>query len=94
MLHNSPEVAGNEGGYKEFREEGGPTGKAVEGRERIGLIAGNGRFPILFAQSARAKGVSVIAVGIKDEASPEIEKYVDKLYWVGVARIGKLIKTF
>lgn len=33
-------------------------------------------------------------MGIKDEASPEIEKYVDTLYWVGVAKIGKLIKTF
>ncbi len=40
------------------------------------------------------KGLDVIAVGIKGEASPEIEKYVDKLYWVGVAKIGKLIKTF
>jgi len=61
--------------------------------ERLGLIAGNGRFPILFAQSAKAKGVNLIAVAIEDEASPEIEKYVEKLYWVGVAKIGKLIKT-
>jgi UDP-2,3-diacylglucosamine hydrolase len=61
--------------------------------KRLGLIAGNGRFPILFAQSAKAKGINVIAVAIKDEASPEIEKYVEKLYWVGIARIGKLIKT-
>ncbi len=61
--------------------------------ERIGLIAGNGRLPILFAQSAKARGINVIAVGIEDEASPEIEKYVEKLYWVGVARIGKMINT-
>lgn len=61
--------------------------------ERLGLIAGNGRFPVLFARSAKAKGVSVVAVAIEDEASPEIENYVDKLHWVGVARIGKLIKT-
>ncbi len=61
--------------------------------QRLGLIAGNGRFPILFAQSAKAKGINIIAVAIEDEASPEIEKYVEKLYWVGIARIGKLIKT-
>ena len=61
--------------------------------ERLGLIAGNGRFPILFAKSAKAKGINVIAVAIKDEASPEIEKYVEKLHWVGIAKIGKLIKT-
>ncbi|ODS31871.1 MAG: hypothetical protein SCARUB_03016 [Candidatus Scalindua rubra] len=68
-------------------------GELLRKMERLGLIAGNGRFPILFAQSAKAKGISLIAVAIEDEASPEIEKYVEKLYWVGVARIGKLIKT-
>ena len=30
---------------------------------------------------------------MRDEASPEIEKYVEKLYWVGIAKMGKLIKT-
>ena len=62
--------------------------------EKLGLIAGNGRFPILFAKGARDNKVPVIAVGIFNEASPEIEQYVDKLYWVGVAQIGKLIKIF
>jgi DUF1009 family protein len=38
--------------------------------ERLGLIAGNGRFPILFAQSAKAKGIEIIAVAIEGEASP------------------------
>ena len=61
--------------------------------ERLGLIAGNGRFPILFAQSAKAMGIKVIAVAIEGEASPEIEQYVEKLYWVGVAKMGKLIRT-
>ena len=61
--------------------------------KRLGLIAGNGRFPILFAQSAKARGVNIIAVGIEGEASPEIEQYVEKLYWVGIAKMGKLIKT-
>lgn len=62
--------------------------------EKLGLIAGNGRFPILFAKGARANNVPVIAVGIEGETSPEIEQYVEKLYWVGVAQIGKLIKVF
>ncbi|KHE91697.1 MAG: UDP-2,3-diacylglucosamine diphosphatase LpxI [Candidatus Scalindua rubra] len=61
--------------------------------ERLGLIAGNGRFPILFAKSAKAKGISVIAVAIEGEASPEIEQYVEKLYWVGIAKMGKMIRT-
>lgn len=62
--------------------------------ERLGLIAGNGRFPILFAQSAKDRGISVIVVAIEGEASPEIEQYVEKLYWVGVAKIGRMIRTF
>ena len=62
--------------------------------EKLGLIAGNGRFPILFAKGARDNKVPVIAVGIFNETSPEIEQYVDKLYWIGVAQIGKLIKIF
>ncbi|MCP4266450.1 MAG: LpxI family protein [Candidatus Brocadiaceae bacterium] len=61
--------------------------------ERLGLIAGNGRFPILFAQSAKARGINIIAVAIEGEASPEIEQYVEKLHWVGVAKMGKLIRT-
>ena len=62
--------------------------------EKIGLIAGNGRFPILFAKGAQAKKIPVIAVGIEGETSPEIEQYVEQLHWIGVAQIGKLIKIF
>ncbi|MCF6156256.1 MAG: LpxI family protein [Candidatus Brocadia sp.] len=62
--------------------------------EKLGLIAGNGRFPILFAKGARDNNVPIIAVGIEGETSPEIEQYVEKLYWVGVAQIGKLIRVF
>ncbi|HHT9128028.1 MAG TPA: LpxI family protein [Candidatus Wujingus californicus] len=62
--------------------------------EKLGLIAGNGRFPILFAKGARENKIPIIAVGIEGETSPEIEQYVEKLYWIGVAQVGKLIKIF
>ena len=61
--------------------------------ERLGLIAGNGRFPILLAQGAREAGMEVIAVGFRGETSPELEKYVARLHWVGIARIGRWIKA-
>ena len=61
--------------------------------ERLGLIAGNGRFPILLAQGAREAGMEVIAVGFRGETSPELEKYVTRLHWVGIARIGRWIKA-
>lgn len=60
--------------------------------EKIGLIAGNGRFPILFAQGARENNVKVVAVGIEGETSPEIKNYVESLHWIKLAQLGKLIK--
>ncbi|MFQ5863377.1 MAG: LpxI family protein [Candidatus Brocadiales bacterium] len=60
--------------------------------EKIGLIAGNGRFPILFAQGARENNVRVVAVGIEGETSPEIKDYVESLHWVKLAQLGKLIR--
>ncbi|MHC5039188.1 MAG: LpxI family protein [Planctomycetota bacterium] len=59
---------------------------------RIGLIAGYGRFPILFADKAREKGLRVVAVGIRHEASPELADHVERFYWCGVARVGRLIR--
>jgi len=58
---------------------------------RIGLLAGNGRFPIIFAESARKKGVEVIAIGINEETSKELEKFADKMYWLGVGELEKLL---
>lgn len=60
--------------------------------EKIGLIAGNGRFPILFAQGARENNVRVVAVGIEGETSPEIKDYVESLHWIKLAQLGKLIR--
>jgi DUF1009 family protein len=59
---------------------------------RFGLIAGNGRFPLLFAQSAQKKGVEVIAIAHTGQSLPELEQYVDKIHWIKVGQLGKLIK--
>ena len=52
----------------------------------IGLLAGSGRFPILFAQKAQQLGLPVVCVGINGEASPELEPLVDRFYWSGVMK--------
>jgi len=63
--------------------------------EPLGLIAGNGKFPLLLATNYKKKpGARVEAVGFHGETSPELEKFVDNLLWVGVGQIGKLIKFF
>ena len=59
---------------------------------RFGLIAGTGRFPLLFAQSAKNHGVDIIAVAHKGQTLPELESVVKKIYWIKVGQLGKLIK--
>jgi DUF1009 family protein len=62
--------------------------------DKIGLIAGNGNFPIAFARAAREKGLQVIAVAHEGETLPELAEYVDDIVWIKVGQLGKLIKVF
>jgi hypothetical protein len=62
--------------------------------KKIGLIAGGGQFPILFARAARRQGVQVTAVLLKGEADRELEAEVDNYAWVSLGKLGKMIKTF
>jgi len=59
---------------------------------RYGLIAGNGRFPLLALESARKLGDEVVAIGIREEASPEIETLASKCYWISLGQLSKLIE--
>jgi DUF1009 family protein len=61
---------------------------------RIGLIAGNGRFPIIFADNARKLGLHVSAVAHEGETEPELERHVDRIHWVKLGQLNKLIKAF
>lgn len=61
---------------------------------RIGLIAGYGRFPLYFADAARKAGNQVIAVGIREETSPELETLVEQLHWFNVGQLQAMIDTF
>jgi len=62
--------------------------------EPIGLLAGSGRFPILFAEAARRQGFSLACVGIQYEASEELRAICDSFHVVGVAKMGRMIRTF
>lgn len=57
----------------------------------LGLIAGNGRFPFLVAEAARRAGRRVVAVAVKEEASPELAGSVDEIHWVGLGQLGRCI---
>jgi UDP-2,3-diacylglucosamine hydrolase len=60
----------------------------------IGLLAGNGRFPIVFAEKARSLGIPVVCVGLRHEADPQLAGLVHRFYWVGVAQLGRMIHCF
>ena len=58
----------------------------------IGLIAGGGRFPLLFAESARRAGHRVVAVAHRSETDPELAKLVDAITWVKLGQVGHLLE--
>ncbi|MCO6430187.1 MAG: UDP-2,3-diacylglucosamine diphosphatase LpxI [Deltaproteobacteria bacterium] len=60
----------------------------------IGLIAGNGHFPIEFAKGARDRGLSIVAVAHLGESDPALEELVDHITWIKVGQLGKIIKVF
>ena len=62
--------------------------------ENIGLIAGKGQFPRLFAQAARDHGARVIAVAHHHETDPALADLVDEIHWIYVGQLGKMIRIF
>jgi DUF1009 family protein len=67
--------------------------------ERLGLIAGNGRFPFLLLEAARAHGLTVVVAAIKEEAEPEMNERAAadpqiRVHWLSLGELSKLIETF
>lgn len=60
----------------------------------LGLIAGNRKYPILFAQEAKKEGVYLVAVAFKGETSHRLKRYVDEIQWVEVGQLEELINFF
>lgn len=64
------------------------------GEKKLGLIAGNGKFPIVFAQKAKAQGYRVVAAGIKGDTSFFLRPFVDNLSMFDVGQLGDLFGYF
>jgi UDP-2,3-diacylglucosamine hydrolase len=62
--------------------------------KKLGIIAGNGRFPFLVLDAARAQGYEVVVAAIKEETSPEIESRGATVHWLSLGELSKLIETF
>jgi DUF1009 family protein len=59
---------------------------------RYGLIAGNGRFPLLALENARRLGHDVTVIAIEEEASKEVESLAARCHWLSLGQLGKLIE--
>lgn len=61
---------------------------------KLGLIAGNGKFPFLVLDAAQAQGFDVVVAAIKEETFPEIESRGAAVHWLSLGELSKLIDTF
>jgi len=61
---------------------------------KFGLIAGNGRFPFLVVEGAKKQGASLAVVAIREETDERIEEVAEKIIWVGIGQLGKMISFF
>lgn len=59
-----------------------------------GLIAGNGKFPFMVLEGARRAGISLSVAAIREETNPEIDRLADRVQWVGIGQLGKMIRFF
>src|SRR5258708_39015468 len=67
--------------------------------DKLGLIAGNGRFPFLLLDAARAHGLQVVVAAIKEETDPEIDGRAAadsgiRVHWLSLGELSRLIETF
>jgi DUF1009 family protein len=61
---------------------------------KLGLIAGNGKYPFLVLEGAKRAGTSVAVAAIREETDPAIESLADRLTWVGIGQLGKMLRFF
>src|SRR3972149_9561368 len=62
--------------------------------KRIGLIAGSGQFPLLWARAAKQQGYEVMAVAHVGETAKELEGIADSVVWVRLGELGKIVDAF
>ena len=62
--------------------------------KKLGLIAGNGKFPLIFAEEAKREGYTLVAAAHRGETPQEIDDVIENVTWVYVGQLGKIIRTF
>ena len=88
-----------EGGDPSDPNTQAPHREAVKDGTCLGLIAGNGRFPFLLLDAARAEGLAVVVAAIKEETAPEMDARAAadpgiRVHWMSLGELSRLIDTF
>lgn len=76
------------------RRENAAGSQSLTPQDTIGLIAGNGVFPLLVLDEARRRGVRVVVLAIKGEAESRIDDGEATVHWVGLGEVSRCIKIF
>ncbi len=66
----------------------------ISANQTVGLLAGSGRFPVLFAEGAKRQGYKIACMGIRYEAPEVLRDICDSYEVVGVSRLGGMIRSF
>lgn len=62
--------------------------------EKIGLIAGNKKLPLIFSEAAKKRNYYIVAVAIRGDTCAKLKQSVDKIYWVGLDEFHKMLEIF
>lgn len=62
--------------------------------ERIGLIAGNRKLPLVFSEAAKKRGYFIVAIAIRGDTSPKLKNLVDKIYWISLNEFRRMSEIF
>jgi hypothetical protein len=62
--------------------------------EKIGLIAGNRKFPLIFAEAAKKNNFHIVAIAVKGDTSVRLKKLVDKIHWIGLGEFSRVFEIF
>ena len=71
-----------------------PPSRECQPPLKVGLIAGWGRYPIVVAEALKAQGARVYCLGIKNHVDPAIRELCDDFDWIGLAKLGRVIRYF
>ncbi len=93
----TPESSAEESGLKKRTTASNESNKpecSLPGRQRIGLIAGWGRYPIVLAIELKRQGHQVVCLGVKQHADPVLRDICDDYGEAGIGRMGSIIRFF